>query len=363
MSRPTSAMDRLKMTAPFLPGRRKDGGYIVKWTDPISGRRIQRTLGTRKRREAWTLAAELAEEIESGVVIGGLSWLAFCERYEQQHLAKKAPESIEGWRTVKWFVAEKCPLQSIQHANDIWVDRFIDAVMAKEVMPNTEASYLARLKAALGWACKKRYLRQMPYISVEWDRRPRSDSVTPRQFETMLAAIPKVRPKDWPLWRRLMRGQYFTGLRISELLVLSWDTDADIRIVDGARPLIRFDKQKNKQRQIRPLVPEAWEIIADSPVRSGLVFPVPGPKGQMSTKKVIQRIADIGREAGVITNRETGKHATSHDIRRAFYDWSAEKYGKKIASLLMRHADEDTTDTFYNTQEAATLAKLLWENR
>lgn len=363
MSRPTSAMERLKMTAPFVPGRRKTAGYIVKWTDPISGRRRQQKLGTRKKREAWCLAADLADEIESGAAIGGVPWLTFCERYEQQHLAKLSPKSIEGWRTVKWFVEEACPLNSIQQANDVWVDRFIDAVLAKEVSTNTEATYLARIKAALSWACKKRYLRQMPYIAVNWERRPRSEAVTAKQFEAMLAAIPAVRPKDWPLWRRLMRGQYFTGLRISELLELSWDLSADIRVVDGDRPVIRFDRQKNRQRQVRPVVPEAWEIIAESPVRSGVVFPIPGARGQMSTKKVIQRVSEIGEAAGVVTNRETGKFASSHDIRRAFYDWCAEKYGKKIASLLMRHADEQTTDTFYNTHEAEQLGDLLWSQQ
>ena len=271
--------------------------------------------------------------------VGGVSWLRFCERYEQQWLSKRAPPTIEAWRTVKWFVEEHCPLASIQQANDLWLDRFLDALYAKGVSENTEATYLAKIKAALMWACKKRYLRQMPFITVQWDRKPRSDAVTPKQFMAMLDVIPTVRRKDPPRWRRLLRGQFYTGLRIGELLALSWDDGADLQVVETPRPAIHFRKQRNKQRQIRPLVPEAWEIIADVPVRSGVVFPIAGRDGQMCTKKVVQWIAEIGKEAGAVTNSQTDKHATSHDIRRAFYDWAEGKYGQQVASLILRHAD------------------------
>jgi integrase len=356
-------MDRLSMIV-IRPKRRKEAGYLARWIDPVSGRRCQKTLGTRIKREADTLAAELAKQVESGSVIGGLPWLEFCERYEQQALHDKSEKTIQAWRTVKWFIDEHCPLQSIQQANDLWFDRFFAAVHAKEASKNTHATYLTKLRAALRWAGHKRYLRQVPFIVVKWDKKPRSNAVSSKQFAAMLKAIPVVRCMDGPLWRRLLRGQFFTGLRISELLALSWDDDADVRIVERKHPAIFFGKQKNKQRQERPLVPEAWEIIADMPgmpVHQGFVFPIPGKSGQMTTKAAIKVIAAIGVEAGAVTNKETGKHATSHDIRRAFYSWASDRYGKKIGSLLMRHADEETSDTYYNTDEAEKLAELLWE--
>jgi len=405
MSRPTSAMESLKMTAPFKTSRRKAAGYIVKWSDPISGRRRQKTLGTRQKRRAWELAAQLAEDIESGSVVGGLPWLTFCKQYEKQHLKKRAPKSLEGWHTVKWFVEEKCPVRSIHQCNDVWIDRFLDALIAKidaeKLAVNTEATYMARLRAALSWACKKRHLKQMPYIAVEWERKPRSDSVTPKQFQAMLEAIPEVRPNDWRNFRRALLGQYYTGLRISEILELSWDPGAAKRVVGGDdadlsnlsglqenRPVIRFETQKNDKRQVRPLVPEAWEIISDTPVRKGFVFPIQGKDGQMSVKRFGDRIRDIAEKAGVITGTRIKRHkkdkydkktkelihragdievvpspATSHDIRRAFFDWAKAKYGKKIASILMRHADQETTEDFYNTREADELAGLLWGTR
>jgi integrase len=362
MSRPTESMKRLGMTV-LKPKRRKSAGYIARWTDPISGRRHQKQLGTRLARDAGALAGVLAEEIEAGLHSGGLSWLTFCARYEQQQLQDHSSSSLERWRTMKWFVEEHCPLASIERANDRWFDRFAAAVYAKDASKDTVATYFATIKAALRWAARKRYIPYAPEIEVKWGHQARSDAVTPEQFELMLKYVPIVRPKDAPYWRRLLRGQFYTGLRIGEMLALSWDEGADLQVVELPHPAIHFRKQKNQKRQVRPLVPEAWEIIADMPVRQGLVFPitVKSHGGQMSTGKVIQRIADIGKAAKIVTNRETGKHATSHDIRRAFYDWAEAKYGQQVASLLLRHADRETTDAFYNTHEAEKLAVMLWE--
>jgi len=355
-------MRRLGMSV-IRPSRRKDAGYVARWTDPLSGKRRQKLLDCRRKREAYEAAAKLADQVEAGEVLGGLPWLEFCQRYERQHLERRSGKSIQAWHTVKWFVEEQCPLKSIANASDIWVDRFLDAVSEHCTSPNTEATYIARLKAALRWAHKKRYLRQLPYLTAEWERQPRSDAVTASQFQAMLDIIPTVRKRDGHLWRRLLRGQFYTGLRIGELLALSWDADADIRVVVGDRPHIHFAKQKNKKRQKRPLVPEAWEIIADTPIRTGPVFPIPGKAGQITTTAAIRVVAKIGAKAGVVTNKQTGKTATSHDIRRAFFDWAERRYDQRIASLLMRHADQQTTDDFYNTQESEKLAELLWDTQ
>lgn len=363
MSRQSTAMRRLSMSV-IRPGRRADVGYVARWTDPVSGRRSQRQLNAMRKRDAYELAAELAEQIESGLSPAGMPWLEFCRRYEQQGLAGRTAGTIENWRTVKWFIDEHCPLRSIHEASNVWLDRFYDALDGHKATAatNTKASYLTKLRAALNWACKKRYLDHLPYFDIEREATPRSKAVTPAQFEQMLAAIPVVRPSDTLAWRRLLRGQFFTGLRIGEMLALSWDEDADIVVVERSYPVIEFRKQKNRKRQTIPIVPQAWEIIADCPVRSGFVFPVPGQRGQgqVTAKTAIRIVAEIGEEAGVVTNRNTGKTATSHDIRRAFFDWADDQFGQAIASKLMRHGDQETTLTWYNTNEAERAAELLW---
>jgi integrase len=354
-------MRRLSMSV-IRPKRRAAAGYVARWTDPVSGKRQQRLLNCRKKRDAYDAASELAEQIESGMDPDGMSWLTFCERYEAQAIGRRGAKSLQAWQTVKNFVEEYVPLQSIRSANNLWLDRFHAAFERHkpEASINTQATYLARLRAALNWAVRKRYLENLPYFDIERESNPRSRAVKPREFERMLAAISKVRPRDAHLWRRLLRGQFFTGLRIGELLDLSWDEDADVRIVQRAHPLIELRKQKNKKRQTIPLVPQAWEIIADSPVRTGPVFPIPGKAGQMTSKSAIRVIAKIGEKAEVVTNKDTGKTATSHDIRRAFFDWADDQYGEAIASKLMRHGDKETTLVWYNTNEADRAAELLW---
>lgn len=357
MSRPSSAMRRLSMSV-CRPKRRAATGYIARWIDPVSGRKRQKLLGFRRKREAYESAAELAERIESGMDIGGLSWLDFCARYEKQAIGRRGFKSIQAWHTVKWFIEERCPLATIRGANNLWIDRFLDALETHrpDASINTIATYLARLRAALTWAVKKRYLDYLPLIEIQRDAKPRSRAVTPKEFQRMLDAVATVRPRDGVLWRRLLKGQFYTGLRISELLALSWDADADVCVVEGRHPIIFLRKQKNLKRQRIPITPEAWEVISDTASRSGSVFGI-----RMTPKSAVRVIGAIGLESGVVTDKTTGKHATSHDIRRAFHDWCEDRYGKAIAEMLLRHADAETTATFYDTQAAERAADLLWE--
>lgn len=357
MSRQTSVMKRLSMTV-VRPSRRTEAGYVARWTDPLSGRRRQKQLGQCRKRDAYDSARELAEQIDSGMEVDGLPWLEFCRRYEQQALGSRSPGTVANWRTVQWFVEEHCPLRTIRDANTRWIDLVVDAIQRErpDASTNTVASYLTKLRAALRWAARKRYLDTVPWFDIDREERARSRAVTPHEFSRMIVAVPLVRRRDAVLWRRLLRGQFYTGLRIGELLALSWDADADIHVIQGRHPLIEFRKQKNRKRQTIPIAPEAWEVLCDTALRSGSVFGI-----RMTPKRVVRVIGRIGKAAGVITNKETGKFATSHDVRRAFYDWCHGRFGEAIASMMLRHADQETTLIYYNTQEAERAAELLWK--
>jgi len=346
-------MRRLAMSV-VRPSRRAAAGYVARWTDPVSGRRRQKLLDCRRKRDAYEAASDLADQIESGMDVDGMPWLVFCDRYEKQAIGRRGAKSLQAWRTVKFFVEEHCPLASIRSANNMWIDRFLDAFdqHRPDASINTKATYLARLRAALNWAVKKRYLDQLPFFDIEREAKPRSRAVTPLEFQAMLDAVDTVRKRDGVLWRRLLRGQYYTGLRIGELLELSWDADADVCIVEGRRPIIYLRRQKNQKRQRVPITPEAWDVITDTATRSGRVFGI-----NVTPKTAVRIVGRIGKAAGVDTG---GKPATSHDIRRAFHDWCKAKYGKAIAEMLLRHADSETTETFYDTQAAERAGDMLW---
>lgn len=275
----------------------------------------------------------------------------FSKRYEREALPAG---SVAAWQTTRYHIEAHRPPATVGRITAQWVSRW-QAALARTMAPNSVATYSARLRAALRWAERQEIIGRAPYIRCAWERAARSDAVTPDEFQDMLDAIPTVRPHDAYHWRRLLRGQYESGLRIGELLRLTWDVRGEIVVVEKTYPMIHFRKQKNKQRQWAPVLPAAWEIIADTPTRAGLVFPV-----GVTAKRAIRVVSAIGKAADVVTNQETGKHATSHDVRRAFAIRAIEQFGEAVAQKLMRHAKRETTLTWYDTRDAEHYAELLW---
>lgn len=361
-----SAMQQISMSV-FLPSRRKSGGWVAKWRDPTSGRWQQKTLGVKIKRDAYDVAGELAAQIVSGVSVERMTWLEFCGLYEAQHLRQRSSDSIGSWRTTKWYVEKLAPLRSLADATTPWVSRFQEALRRRSMAVNSVATYSARLRAALRWAERQRLIDRAPYVPVEVVEAPRSRAVTGEEFERMLAVAPKVRSKDAPRWDRLLRGQWESGLRISELLNLSWDEDAPIRLTDrGKWPMIHFGRQKNKRRQWMAVTPEFWAVCCETskPNRRGVVFELPGrfEGRQMTVKRVVRTIAEIGRQARIVTEPETGKTATSHDLRRALAIRLQEQGTLSLpeVSKFLRHAKIETTLTYYDTRGAEEISAKLW---
>ena len=97
----------------------------------------------------------------------------------------------------------------------------------------------------------------------------------------------------------------------------------------------------------------------------GLVFPIPtGTGGNMSSKRIIRYISAIGAKAGVVTNPERGKTATSHDIgRRGFLPKIDSKLTMPEAHKAMGHAKFQTTVDYYDTRTMASITAKLWGDR
>jgi integrase len=359
-------MRRINMTV-FRPSRRRTAGYVAKWRDPTSGKWRQKTLHARIGRDAGAEAAVLAEQIASGLSPNGPSWPEFCTLYEGRHLCKRSPKSLQSWRTTTGCVTDLAPLRNLSDATPAWVLKFQTALAARGLAVNTVATYSARLRAALRWGERQRLLDRAPYVAVESESAARSRAVTLEEVERMIMASAKVRPADHGRWERLLRGQWESGFRIGEMLLLSWDAEAAIRVVtSGKYPLIHFGRKKNKKRQWYAVSRPLWAILCESREsdRHGPVFPVPGRGGcQMATKGVVRVIAAIGDRAGVVTDTERGKTATSHDIRRGYV---VRMLGDGTLSppLLQRqtrHARQETMLDYYDTRGAEEVAEKLWE--
>jgi integrase len=283
------------------------------------------------------------------------------------------------WQTTKWTIENLAPLPAISAATSVWVARWQEALTetlpedeteAKPRSPNTIATYSSRLRAALRWAERQRFIDRAPYVPVAWEAVPASRAITGEEFDRILAAVPRVRPHDAPAWDRLLRALTRCNLRISELVRLSWDPDGEIRIEwQGGFPLIHKPPRANKTRRDRfePALPVFWDVCCETPpdARVGLIFPLPNSHGvNYSPLDCCKIIAKIGAKAGVVTNPEKKKTATSHDIgRRGFLAQIDHLLTQSEAHKAMGHASFNTTATYYDTRAMALIAAKLWGAR
>lgn len=356
---------RLKMTV-YRPSNRRH--YLARWVEPITNTTRWKTLGTHIKREAQQRAAELAEQIEQGLSLEDLTWLQLCERYERLHLANKSSDYIQNWATIKWSIEQFFRGPRLTQITSTRLLEWQQSLRESGKSPNTVATYSTRVRAILNWAVRSDLLSRTPHIAVSFEEVPRSRGITGEEQERILLFVPKVRPRDAAYWDRLLRGLALINLRITELLNLSWDLHAAVHLeqVQGY-PMIRLAPRGHKSRKPRVQVvqPEFWDVCCETPPdgREGLVFPVPnGRGGNMTRKRVVRTIAKIGERAGVITNPDTGKTATSHDIgKRTFVRQLDAKLTPIEIHKTMGHAKFDTTMQFYATQDAVDIAAKLFQ--
>jgi integrase len=363
----SEVMKKLRMTV-FKPHRRP-GSYVARWQDPVTERWCQRRLGERTKREAWAAATELADKIDVGVSVDDTKWRQFCYKYEWEHLGRRhrSARTLESWLTTKRHIARFREPATLQAITSSWVSEWQAHLDHEGLALNSIACYSRTLKAALKWAWKRDLIMKVPHIPVEGEEVPRSRAVKPTEMKRLLQAVPEVRPKDTHYWARMLRGLSLCNLRISNLRQLSWDADAPIRIdTTEAHPLIRFQPRshKSRKRRIQVVLPAFWAVCCETPeeLRQGYVFPLPnGRGGQMSEKRIVRIVSAIGREAGILTNPDTGKQATSHDIgRRAFLPQIEGALTVPEAHKAMGHADFQTTLDYYDTRDALDIAAKLF---
>ena len=243
---------------------------------------------------------------------------------------------------------------------------------------STIAGYLAHLKAALNWAVNTGMLSAIPKIKrlkrAKIYKKPKGRAPTDEEFEEILRSVPAVvGDKRAESWRYFLRGLWWSGLRLSEALELSWDRDDKLRIeFQGDKPVLRIPAELEKGHQDRLLLvaPEFVEFLLKIPAdeRKGWVFDPKAEKvcgERLTLNRVSKIISKIGEKAEVVVHVEaksgSTKYASAHDFRRAFGDRWALRVMPPVLMQLMRHESIDTTMRFYVGRSIDATTEVLWE--
>lgn len=192
--------------------------FQLQWVDPITGRRKTKSSGVvdtgraRDRKDAEAKARELEQLLRRGIaaIPSELSWESFRERYETEHAAGLAKETLAKIGTVCNLVEEHLAPRRLHDVTDERISRLVAILREKKKSESTIKSYLGQLKAMLRWGVSQKLLPACPTIPTI-RRAKKSGGGTPmkgrpitgEEFERMLATVPLVvGEENTPEWRR-----------------------------------------------------------------------------------------------------------------------------------------------------------------
>lgn len=354
---------------------------VMRYVDPFTGRQVQRSTRTANREQANRAAAVWEDELRTGryKAPSRVTWEEFRDKYESEvanGLAANTQTRIAG---VLDSVEEHINPVRVRDITAERLSHYVKKLRKAELAEATIASHLAHLRAALSFAVEWGYLAAIPKLPRQ-HRVKRANAMKGRpialeEFERMLAATPGVVGIDVAdSWKRLLRGLWLSGLRLSEAIALYWDrsdcpTGKCLEVdLSGKRPMfvIPADLDKGNRDRLLPMAPEFAEFLLSTPEneRHGAVFSVKRRRerytGEMRLIHVSATISKIGDKAGVKVNADSGKTASAHDLRRSFGQRWAARVMPHILMQLMRHADISTTMKFYAGRDAEATADVLW---
>lgn len=220
--------------------------WQLDWTD--GGKRRQKQFQTRQEAELYRDKLIRERYARDYDVLLEASFPDFLKIYES-----KKPWRTESYRGRVMSALALMPFEQFPPAEAI--ERYRDERLRKSA-PSTVRQDLAALSDCLKWAVKLKYLRANPAREVERPSLPvKQDDpaayLTPQQFGDLIAVAKRDRP--------LYKFAVWTGLRITELLILEW---GDIR--DG---VVVVRRGKGRKQRIVPLLPPALDALKEVPRR------------------------------------------------------------------------------------------------
>jgi integrase len=371
---------------------------VARYKNPLTGKYETRSTGTRKKKEAERFAAKWESELQDGryKAPSKVSWAEFRIRYEDEVLPGRAVKTGEKVAATFNAVERIVNPAKLATMNAERISYLQSKLREEGLAESTIKGHMAHLKAALRWAADIGLIAQAPKILMpKRTGAMKGRPITAEEFERMLDKVPaglvglsafdgkqmaalkrermkNLAPETLDSWRFLLRGLWWSGLRLGEALALDWNDDLHLCVdFDGRRPMFRIQAhaQKSHKAETLPMAPEFAEFLTNvsEGERETSVF---NPKtrrprkGGMRLDTVSKVISAIGKAAGVkVAESAKGKvkFASAHDLRRAFgFRWSNRIMPAQLQQL-MRHEQISTTMEFYVGRNADATADVLWD--
>ena len=348
----------------------------LRYTDPVTGQRVEKSARTASKREAVKTAGEWQSELKNGQgsTNSRLRWDVFREAYEDYVASHLSPGTLEKVNASFNVIERTMKPDNVRRIQPQWISRLQTALLNSGRKPTTVASYCRHLQAAMNWAAEEKLISSVPrFRKLKKARKVKlmkGRPVTGEEFDRMWDAINEHLPTaQQASVKMLMRGLWLSGLRLGEALCLTWDQWADGIRVDMSgeyvKLLIPAESEKGGKDRVYPVTPDFAVFLQAVPIdqRTGFVFNMLHQRLQVTRRidTASKQIADLGRLANVKVDQQGDKasYATAHDLRRAFGQRWSRKVPPMVLKELMRHECVSTTEKYYVDIDADSTAAML----
>ena len=321
------------------------------------------------KRNAERRALEILRKVDEDGALEIYGWDEFCVRYEAEYLGNSPAKTVEAFRTAVTRFNSLCPVRFVGDITSKVMVTFAVRLRAEDKSEATIQSYRDHIMASLGWAERVEVIARKPN-PPRLRRVPtgtRGRAITPEEFERMCAELPDVVGEYAPRWKWNLEAMWLSGCRLGETVSTYWEPTVGghhIIGIDTARPKIHISAEAEKafRNRVLPMTPDFAAHLRTIPAnrRNGSVFKWPLSRGHTTNLKTIgKRISWCGKRANVVVGKN--KFASAHDLRRSFGSRWALKVQPFVLKTLMRHSYVTTTERYYITVRADSVADVLYE--
>ena len=378
----------------------------LRYTDPETGKEVRISTGVYDPIEAAEHKLELEAKLRLGIEAkprkrkaGGLHmpWQEFRDRYTTGHLDQqrtRTAETMESRLNVAERIVKPKTLGDLCDSEallDLQNRLLAGAESKRPRSPHGVKSHMASILAVLNWAELMGWVSAVPRlkpVKTSKLKQMKGRPVRLEEFERMqMATAGAVGVEAADSWNHVLLGIWESGLRIGEVMQVSWDDPNCIMPVwsRGSAPVLSIpaSMQKNDTEESIPLVPGLERLLLETPesARSGWVFSPLSLQLRLGRKVGDTRptaewigrvVTRIGKAAGVIVEPAVGKpgakgykppkYASAHDLRRGFADRLVDAgVSERDLAAVMRHASVETTRKHYAPEQVQRTAGRLRE--
>jgi hypothetical protein len=167
----------------------------LRYVDPLTEKRIEKSAGTANKREAQKRAGEWQAEILAGTesTDGNYTWVEFRDSYLHLHASSLSCESESKITTVLKSFENIIGAHRIASVTSQHVSKWQAKLRSDGKSEHTIASYTAHLKAGFNWAKEQGIISKLPTIKkpqrASISEAMKGRPITSEEFDRLLAQI------------------------------------------------------------------------------------------------------------------------------------------------------------------------------